>query len=164
VNLGEGLVNVEREKRGVNPWVAITPELDTLLRGMMGRAAGDLLFPSPFDPSKPRDHSAIRHRLNTATGKLDLPHVTPHGLRSYFVTQARQSGLTDAEIAMLIGDKTGPAIIAHTYGDLRDDHLLAQARRIRHTVAPDESSHTSSHTSLESDGASHAESLSIRAA
>jgi hypothetical protein len=52
----------------------------------------------------------------------------------YFVTQARQSGLTDAEIAMLIGDKTGPSIIAHTYGDLLPDRLLAQARRIRLTV------------------------------
>ncbi len=29
-------------------------------------------------------------------------------------------------------------MIASTYGDLRHDHLLAQARRIRHTVAPAE--------------------------
>ena len=35
---------------------------------------------------------------------------------------------------MLIGDKTGPAIIAHTYGDVRPDHLLRQAQRIRLTV------------------------------
>lgn len=35
---------------------------------------------------------------------------------------------------MLIGDKTGAAIIAHTYGDLRPDHLLKQAQRIRLTV------------------------------
>ena len=35
---------------------------------------------------------------------------------------------------MLIGDKTGPAIIALTYGDVRPDHLLKQARRIRFTV------------------------------
>jgi len=35
---------------------------------------------------------------------------------------------------MLIGDKTGPAIIAHTYGDVRDDYLLKQAQRIRLTV------------------------------
>jgi len=62
---------------------------------------------------------------------MKLPHITPHGLRSYFVTKARQSGLTDAEIAALIGDKSGPAIIVHTYGDLRPDHLLAQANRIR---------------------------------
>jgi hypothetical protein len=35
---------------------------------------------------------------------------------------------------MLIGDKTGPAIIAHTYGDVRPDHLLKQAQRIRLTA------------------------------
>jgi hypothetical protein len=51
------------------------------------------------------------------------------------VTQGRQSGLTDAEIAMLIGDKTGPSLIAQVYGDLRPDHLLAQARRIRLTAS-----------------------------
>jgi hypothetical protein len=33
------------------------------------------------------------------------------------VTQARQSALKDAEIAMLIGDKTGPTIISQVYGD-----------------------------------------------
>lgn len=35
---------------------------------------------------------------------------------------------------MLISDKTGPAIIAHTYGDVRPDHLLKQAPRLRLTV------------------------------
>jgi integrase len=136
VNLGEGLVNVRREKHGCNPWVAITPELETLLRDMQERAESGLLFPSPHDPSKPRDKARVNRRITAACVALALEHVTPHGLRSYFVTQARQSGLTDAEIAMLIGDKTGPSIIASTYGDLRDDHLLAQARRVRHTIAP----------------------------
>src|SRR5215475_10127235 len=97
---------------------------------MKTRAVGDLLFPSPFDPSKPRDVSAIRHRITAACKKLEIGHVTPHGLRSYFVTQARQSGLTDADIAMLIGDKTGPTIISQTYGDVRPEHLIAQARKI----------------------------------
>jgi len=139
VNLGEGLVNVRREKRGCNPWVAITPELETLLRDMQGRATSGLLFPSPHDLSKPRQKSKVNRRIKAACIALKLRHVTPHGLRSYFVTQARQSGLTDAEIAMLIGDKTGPSIIATTYGDLRDEHLLAQARRIQH--------HTDEHVS-----------------
>jgi hypothetical protein len=35
---------------------------------------------------------------------------------------------------MPIGDKTGPAIVALTYGDVRPDHLLKQAQRIRLTV------------------------------
>src|SRR5204862_4279134 len=114
----------------ITPWVPILPEMAALLKDMKTRATGDLLFPSPFDAKKPRDASAIRHRITAACRKLEIGHVTPHGLRSYFVTQARESGLTDAEIAMLIGDKTGPAIIAHTYGDVRPEHLLKQAQRI----------------------------------
>jgi integrase len=134
VNWDEKILHVTREKRGITPWVPILPEMETLLKDMKKQATGDLLFPSPLDASKPRDVSAVRHRITAACKKLEIGHVTPHGLRSYFVTQARQSGLTDAEIAMLIGDKTGPAIIAHTYGDVRSDHLLAQAQRIRLTV------------------------------
>jgi integrase len=128
------VIHVQREKRGILPWVPILPEMETLLRGMQKQANSHLLFPSPFEPEVPRDDSAVRHRLSAACKALGLGHVTPHGLRSYFVTQARQSGLSDAEIAMLIGDKTGPAIVALTYGDVRPDHLLKQAQRIRLTV------------------------------
>ena len=134
VNSGEQILHVKREKRGIMPWVPILPEMEALLQDMKKRAIGHLLFPSPFDAGKQRDVSAIRHRITAACKKLGIGHVTPHGLRSYFVTQARQSGLTDAVISALIGDKTGPAIIAQTYGDVRPDHLLKQAQRIRLTV------------------------------
>ena len=130
VDWSHGVLNVHRVKRGCNPFVTLLPELGQVLRGMQVRARGDLLFPSPQNPDKPRDASKVNGWLNRATKALGLPHVTPHGLR-YFVTQARQSGVTDAEIAMLIGDKTGPSIIASTYGDLRPDHLLKQARQIK---------------------------------
>jgi len=134
VDWAEKLLHIKREKRGIMPWVRILPEMEALLRAMKARAVGSLLFPSPFDPTKPREISAIRHRITSACKALGIGHVTPHGLRSYFVTQCRQSGLTDAEIAMLIGDKSGPALIAKIYGDLRPDHLLAQTQRIRLTV------------------------------
>jgi len=140
VDFTEKILHVKREKRGVNPFVPILPEMETLLRSMQKRGSSTLLFPSPFLPMKIRDASAIRHRLAAACKALNLRHATPHGLRSYFVTRARESGLSDAEIAMLIGDKTGPAIIAQTYGDVRPDHLLKQAQRIRltATLAPAE--------------------------
>jgi integrase len=92
------------------------------------------MFGSPFDPLTPRDDSSYRRRLAQAAKACGLSHVTPQGLRSYFVTQARQSGLTDAEIAQLIGDKTGPSLIAEVYGDVRPDHLLAVARKIKLTA------------------------------
>lgn len=149
VSFGEKILHVTREKKGIMPWVPILSEMEVLLRDMRKRATSYLLFPSPFDPKKPADYSAIRRRLAAACQKLELGHVTPHGLRSYFVTRARESGLSDAEIAMLIGDKTGPAIIAHTYGDVRPDHLLKQAQRIRLTATQpsQESSIKSSNTS-----------------
>src|ERR1035441_180380 len=134
VAFGEKIIHVTREKKGIMPWVPILSEMEALLRDMRKRVTSYLLFPSPFDTKKPADYSAIRRRLATACQKLEIGHVTPHGFRSYFVTRARGSGLSDAEIAMLIGDKTGPAIIAHTYGDVRPDHLLKQAQRIRLTA------------------------------
>jgi integrase len=135
VGWADKLLHVKREKRGIMPWVPMLPEMETLLRGMQTRASSHLLFPSPFDLNKPRELSAVGHRIGAACKALGIGHVSPHGLRSYFVTQCRQSGLTDAEIAMLIGDKTGPALIAQVYGDLRPDHLLLQARRIRLTAS-----------------------------
>lgn len=128
------ILHVKREKRGIMPWTPILSEMDALLRDMKKRTTSYLLFSSPYDPKKPVDPSAIRRRIRSACKALDLGHVTPHGLRSYFVTRARESGLSDAEIAMLIGDKTGPAIIAHTYGDVRPEHLLRQAQRIQLTA------------------------------
>jgi integrase len=134
VDWPEKVLHVKREKKGITPWVPILSEMEAMLRNMQKRATSYFLFPSPFEPEKPADASAIRRRLRAACGALDLGHVTPHGLRSYFVTRAREGGLSDAEIAMLIGDKTGPAIIAQTYGDVRPDHLLKQAQRIRLTA------------------------------
>jgi len=148
VNWHEEIIDVKRKKRGIFPWVPILPEMKQLLLDMKARLEAanietDLLFPSPFAPSKYRDHSAYRNRLNAACKALGIGHVTPHGLRSYFVTQARQSGLTDAEIAMLIGDKSGPTLIASTYGDVRSEHLVRQAQRIRLRVSVGEKSNDS---------------------
>jgi integrase len=134
VDWNKKVLRVKREKRGIMPFVPILPEMEALLRGMQKRAINHLLFPSPLNPKVHRAGSTIRIRLGTICRTLGLKHVTPHGLRSYFVTQARQSGLSDAEVAMLIGDKTGPAIIARIYGDVRPDHLFKQAQRIRLTV------------------------------
>lgn len=155
VDWAEKVIHVKREKRGIMPWAPILPEMETLLHAMQQRVTSHLLFPSPFKPELPRDDSAVRHRVTAACKALGLGHVTPHGLRSYFVTQARQSGLSDAEIAMLIGDKSGPSIIALTYGDVRPDHLFKQAQRIRLTVS------TKQDVAASSAGSSIASSLTV---
>jgi integrase len=134
VNWAENMIHVKRSKKGLVPWVPILPEMQKLLARMKERATRDLMFPSTLNPHTALDPSAFRRLLGKACKQLKIRHVTPHGLRSYFVTRARQSGLTDAEIAQLIGDKTGPSIIAEVYGDVRSDHLLNIARRIQLTA------------------------------
>ena len=75
VRLDEGLVRVKREKRGVNPWVAITPEIETLLRDMQTRRQGDWLFPSPIDMTKPRSSRAIGRQIQKARKEIGRAHV-----------------------------------------------------------------------------------------
>jgi integrase len=135
VNWAENMIHVERSKKGLMLWVPILPELQKPLARMKERATGDLMFPSALNPHTALDPSAFRRLLGKACKKLGIRHVTPHGLRSFFVTQARRSGLTDAEIAQLIGDKTGPSIIAEVYGNVRPDHLLNMARKIQAATA-----------------------------
>lgn len=131
VDWREGVLHVQQLKRGCNPFVPMLSDLVQRLREMQTRARSHLLFPSPLNTEQSREQCAVNRRLTAACAALGIGHVTPHGLRSFFVTQARHSGLTDAEIAALIGDKSGPAIIAAVYGDVRQDHLLAQAKRIQ---------------------------------
>jgi integrase len=131
VNWDEGIIHVRREKRGINPFVPILPEMETLLRQMQTRAQSSLLFPSGLDVNRPLPYPTISLKLRHLCRSTGMRYVTLHGLRSFFVTQCRESGLPDTEIAALIGDKSGPAIIARTYGDVRPDHLLKQAKRVR---------------------------------
>lgn len=131
VEWGNEVIHVQREKRGINPWVPILPEMKRLLISMQARAKNHLLFPSMRDASRPVPYVTVAKTLAKLCKDLKMKHATTHGLRSYFVTQCRQAGLSDADIAALIGDKSGPAIIARTYGDVRPDHLYAQAKRVK---------------------------------
>ena len=131
VNWDEGIIHVRREKRGINPFVPILPEMEQLLKQMQTRVRSDLLFPSVLDTNKPLAYPTPAKKLSSLCHSTQMRYVTLHGLRSFFVTQCRESGLPDTEIAALIGDKSGPAIIARTYGDVRPDHLLKQAKRVR---------------------------------
>ncbi len=130
VNWAEGIIHVQREKRGINPFVPILSEMEQLLKQMQTRVRSDLLFPSTLDANKPLAYPTLASRLSKLCRSTQTRYVTLHGLRSFFVTQCRESGLPDAEIAALIGDKSGPAIIARTYGDV-PTRPLAQTGQAR---------------------------------
>lgn len=115
---------LKRSKGGINPFVMIHPALRRLLDTLFAWhrktwAKSPWLFPSPRNRGdSPVDPCALGHALTRICRLAALRHITPHGLRAYFVTVRRSQGINDAQIAAEIGDKTGPTIISQTYGDI----------------------------------------------
>jgi integrase len=107
-----------RSKGGIDPWVNIGPEFAQMIdcfklwhRTRFPNFAW--YFCGPF--GNVLDDTAHVHALTRACKKLKLPHITPHGLRAYYVTKRRRDGINDNVVAGEIGDKT-VSLIAVTYG------------------------------------------------
>jgi integrase len=84
-------------------------------------------FPSPDDPSRPVDKNSLTKALARITKALGLPTRTSHGLRSYHVNVLRSDRdddgnpkLSDAEIGLRIGHKSGGKLIVDVYGTIGD--------------------------------------------
>lgn len=110
-----------RSKHGKNPWTLIGPEFQAMITAF--RRWHDArfpksphFFPSPYQPRRMINAGAFGHALVRACRVLGLPHITPHGFRSFYVTKRRSDGATDVQIAHEIGDKT-VSLMQTTYGD-----------------------------------------------
>ena len=76
----DGIIQIRREKRGINPFVPILPEMEQLLRQMQTRSVSHLLFPSELDVNRPLPYPTLAHRLRNVCHTLDTRYVTLHGL------------------------------------------------------------------------------------
>lgn len=115
-----------RSKSGVNPFIAIGDDFARMLQcfDLWHRSRHPRhkpYFPSPFGSvTTAKSHG---HALRRVCESLNIPHITPHGLRAYYVTKRRRDGAHDAVVASEIGDKT-VTLIATTYGDIPGGKLL----------------------------------------
>lgn len=112
---------VRRSKRGVFPFVKIHDDLRELIEAHRNwhRSTGTqspYYFPGA-GMFNSLDSGSLTRRLASVCPKLGVPKVTSHGLRAYFVTLQRSRGLSNEQVAALIGDKTS-ALIETTYGAL----------------------------------------------
>ncbi|KAF0178686.1 MAG: hypothetical protein FD161_1730 [Limisphaerales bacterium] len=112
---------LRRSKGGVNPFAMIHPALQKCLTALAAWRrsrfpSSPWYFPSPDDPTQPVDDCALSHALRRISPVVCQAKRTAHGLRAFFVTVRRSQGISDGQIAAEIGDRTGAAIIASTYG------------------------------------------------
>lgn len=116
-----------RSKSGVNPFCAIGPEFAAMIacfdRWHAARhPRAKVYFPGPMGTVI--DSGSHGHALVRAAKELGLPHITPHGLRSYYVTKRRRDKAMDSQIAAEIGDKTVD-LISKVYGDAPGGAVLS---------------------------------------
>ena len=114
-----------RCKGGIEPEINIGPEFAQMIecfrRWHSARYPDcDWYFPNRMGDG-PIDRWVVRRQIVSACIALGLPHVTPHGFRSFYVTKRRSDGASDAVIAGELGDQT-IALMQTTYGK-RPDNL-----------------------------------------
>lgn len=116
---------IERDKRGIEPWILLDVDKDhsplrELLRALRHwhakRHPASVWFLPGRDPSQPLNSTSLTHALEDATAALKLPHRTSHGMRAFFVRALRSLGVVDTEISMRMGHQSGVGLIERTYG------------------------------------------------
>lgn len=114
---------LNRAKGGVKPFAHVHPALRDCVGAL--RLWRERRFPrspwwlpSPKVDNQPIDRGSLTHALKLAGKLIAKAHRTSHGLRAYYVTVRRSQGISDAQIADEIGDKSGASIIVSTYGSV----------------------------------------------
>lgn len=136
-------VRRSKDQESVNPFATSNPGLDATLaawrRWKAQRFPGSPWYlPSPVNPEKPIDISALSHALiriqktRKIGGKNQIPpvldhKVTSHGMRAFYVTIRRSHGTTDAQIAWEIGHSSGGSTLAEVYGGIPPGWLAGKA-------------------------------------
>lgn len=120
---------VTATKNGETRYVPMIPELEqmlTELRAERSTESSNSTIMRVFECQNSMTHAAE---------KIGMKRITHHDLRHLFATICIESGVDIPTVSRWLGDKDGGALCMKTYGPLRQDHSLAQARRVNFSVA-----------------------------
>ena len=98
----------------------INPALRTALERIGWRESGPVLQGGP-----------PREALRAACRRAGIPPLRIRDLRHFFASWAIESGVDIPTVSRWLGHKDGGALLMRTYSHLRDDHSLAEAKRLK---------------------------------
>ena len=116
-------------KNGETRFVPMIPELERLLTELRAERANE-----PANATVMRVFECQNSMTHAAT-KIGMKRITHHDLRHLFATICIESGVDIPTVSRWLGHKDGGALCMKTYGHLRQDHSLAQARRVSFGIA-----------------------------
>lgn len=120
--------------------VDFNTDLESHLRTMQSRRAPDSqwIFPSPQRGKRDEHAKTFRETLSMARNQADLPKLTFHDLRHFFISTAVMARIDFMTIAKWVGHKDGGVLIGKVYGHLADEHRRNMAKKLAFS-APDQS-------------------------
>lgn len=116
----EKYICISRLKQGDDDpfdYIEINPALKRVMEGLKRWNSDGWFFPSARRKEKAVQSSALSLALRRIVPKL-LPgrRITSHGMRAFYVTWRRVSGIPVSQIAEEIGHRSGTGLIYSTYG------------------------------------------------
>jgi integrase len=115
---------VTATKNGETRYVPMIPELEQMLvelRAERRNEASTATIMRVFECQNSMTHAAA---------KIGMQRITHHDLRHLFATICIESGVDIPTVSRWLGHKDGGALCMKTYGHLRQEHSVAQARRV----------------------------------
>lgn len=101
--------------------IPISPALKGVLKRLHYKGASGQIFPI----------ACPDQTLATACKLAGVQHMTMHTLRHWFASWCIENGIEIPTIARWLGHQDGGALLMRTYGHLRDQHSLAQAKKLK---------------------------------
>lgn len=91
-------------------------------------------------PDEPADAAVFKVRecqkaMDRAAKKIGMTRITHHDLRHFFATVCIESGVDIPTVSRWLGHKDGGALAMKTYGHLRREHSVAQAKKVTFEAA-----------------------------
>jgi integrase len=111
-------------KNGETRFVPMIPELDALLKSLRAERSDE-----PLSATVSRVFEC-QIAMTNAAQRVCMNRITHHDLRHLFATISIESGVDIPTVSRWLGHKDGGALCMKTYGHLRNDHSLAQAKRV----------------------------------
>lgn len=123
-DIGKDRIRVTGGKEGTKNhevrYVPISAPLRKLLGRMRYKGAAGPVFSIRI----------VKRALDAACDRLKVPRMRVYDLRHVFATHAIESGVDIPTVSRWLGHKDGGALAMRTYGHVRDDHSLAQVKKL----------------------------------
>ena len=130
---GKTLVSTPKTKSS-NRMILMPPEMVKLLAELKEKTDSEWIFPSPVNPTEPRNPSAVYHRFQLILKRANCKKVRFHDLRHTFATMALENGMDIKTLSAMIGHESAETTL-NIYSHITDTMRKQAAARIDREIA-----------------------------